>query len=80
MASGVLSVTPALGSTINFTTAGLSCNGPQLGTMLYTGAFSIAPSTGGFSSAVGSGNMTLGADFFSDVGIFDLVGVGTGLN
>ncbi len=78
--SGVMNVTPALGSTISFITAGQICNGSQNGTLLYSGAFNIGPSTGGFSSALGSGHMTLGADFFSDVGIFDIVGAGTGLN
>jgi len=79
-ASGVLSITTTGQSTVTFDTSGATCNGSVLGSLFYTGGFNIGPSTGGFSSAVGSGNFSLGADFFSDVGIFDITGAGTGLN
>jgi len=79
-ATGVLSITSTGQSTISFDTSGTACNGSILGSLLYTGGFNIGPSTGGFSSAVGSGNLSVGADFFSDVGIFDVIGAGTGLN
>jgi hypothetical protein len=79
-ASGVLSVSPSLGSTITFITSGAACNGTGSGTALYSGGFDIGPSTGGFSSATGGGVLGFGTNFNTDVGIFDLKGAGTGLN
>jgi len=79
-ASGILSVTPAPSSTMNFFTAGAACNGALLGSLLYSGGFAIGPSTGGFSMATGGGTLGLGTNFFTGVGIFDLRGAGTGLN
>jgi len=79
-ASGILSVSPAVGSTITFITSGPLCNGPQSGSTVYSGGFLIGSSTGGFSNAVGAGTLSYGANFFTDTGVFDLKGAGTGLN
>jgi hypothetical protein len=79
-ASGLLAITPAPNSTVNLYTAGAACNGFLSGSLFYSGGFSIGPSTGGFSASTGSGTIGFGTNFFTDIGIFDVKGAGTGLN
>lgn len=79
-ASGVLSLTPGSNATINFITSGAACNSIDNASALYSGGFVIGPSTGGFSSAVGSGIIGFGANSSSQIGIFDLKGAASDIN
>ncbi len=79
-ATGVLDITTSPGNTMNFNTSGAGCNGIGGGVALYSGGFSIEGSTGGFASALGGGEIGFGANFNTDIGIFDLKGAGTNLN
>jgi len=79
-ATGVLAETPGSGATINFITAGAACNAIDNASALYSGGFVIGPSTGGFSSALGSGVIGFGANFSTKIGIFDLKGAASDIN
>ena len=78
-ASGVLSIGDNA-SVINFITSGAACNAIGGGVALYSGGFNIGASTGGFSSAVGGGEIGFGSNFNTGIGVFDLKGAGTNLN
>jgi len=79
-ATGVLALTPGSNATINFITAGAGCNGIDNANALYSGGFTIGPSTGGFSDAIGSGILGFGANKVTKIGIFDLKGAGSNIN
>jgi hypothetical protein len=80
LANGVLAETPGSNATINFITAGAACNGIDNASALYSGGFTIGPSTGGFDDAVGSGVVGFGANTATGVGIFDLKGAASDIN
>jgi hypothetical protein len=79
-ADGVLAETPGSDATINFITAGAACNGIDNASALYSGGFTIGPSTGGFDDAVGSGVVGFGANTATGIGIFDLKGAASDIN
>jgi hypothetical protein len=80
-ATGLLSESPGSGATINFNTAGLTCNGIDNASLLYSGGFTIGDtSTGGFAGAVGSGIIGVGANRSTLVGAFDLKGAAADIN
>jgi len=79
-ANGVLAETPGSDATINFITAGAACNGIDNASALYSGGFTIGPSTGGFDDAVGSGMVGFGANTATGIAIFDLKGAASDIN
>jgi len=79
-ATGVFDAVGNDGSTMKFITSGAACNGIGGGVALYSGGFSIVGSTGGFVNAIGGGVLGFGANFNTDIGIFDIKGAGTNLN
>jgi len=81
-ANGILSETPGSNATINFITGGQACNQIDNAAGLYSGGFTIGPSTGGFAGATGSGVIGLGfnTSFNPPLVVFDLKGAASNIN